>query len=537
MANEDHIPAEGDDKLEDAGPDSPSRRDFFKRAAVSGATALSGGLAAYAVGRDSIQGEIDEEWPDNILADDFKPFDQRNSMWSYASSPLLAMKWPERNEQFGRLEKDDPNHHWFVRLPFFEQKGHDNNRPGFTQIDDALTLSSWFPPLKHELRRSALGQPDTLFSRWDQSDVHEEQYQFASKKEAADVIRTTARLFGAVRCGIARRDKRWDYDPIYSLHLEPEQIKAMEEQVAPLAKDPEARAKVQEQMRGALSGMVQEMGVTDEVLTWEEDFPFQPKTVIVMAVPMDYDNVQTAPSKTCGATVGDGYTKMATLSSSVAKFIRGLGYHAVAAGNDLGLSVAYGIAAGMGEAGRNNQLLVPGYGPRVRLCKVYTDFEFVEYDQPRTWGMTEFCKSCKKCGDACPSKAIDMSDDTHYYFEGDHSEEEGYSWSNHEGIKKFHTDSKRCLTYWFDSDTDCTNCAAACTFNEPDYWYHWFIMAINPFMPKFIHKAMAELHPAFGFGGQTGTPQEHKLKKFWKTGEGMRINPTNRNVYGAMGKS
>jgi hypothetical protein len=28
---------------------------------------------------------------------------------------------------------------------------------------------------------------------------------------------------------------------------------------------------------------------------------------------------------------------------------------------------------------------------------------------------------------------------------------------------------------------------ASCTFNEPDYWHHWFVMAINPAMPRFIH--------------------------------------------------
>jgi reductive dehalogenase len=280
--------------------------------------------------------------------------------------------------------------------------------------------------------------------------------------------------------------------------------------------------------------LAKQMGVKDQELSWEKDFPFKPKSVIVMAVPMDYDNMATAPSKTNGATVGDGYTKMATLASSIAKFIRRLGYKAVASGNDLGLSVAYGIAAGLGEGGRNNQLLVPGYGPRVRLCKVYTDFDFVEYDQPRNWGIEEFCKSCKKCGEACPSGAIDMGDDTHYYFNGEHSEQEGYSWSNHEGVKKFHTDAKKCFDYWMESDTDCCACAAACTFNEPDFWHHWFIMAINPIAPAFLHAAMAELHPAFGYGS-TANPE--KVKKFWQSGEGLRINMSNKTVFGGAGKA
>ncbi len=535
MTTENNTPDEK--QVSEEGIDNPSRRNFFKRSVVGGTATFAAGLGAYGVGRASVDGAIDEGWPENVLADDFKPFDQRNGMWAYAFSPLLQQKWPERNVQFGTLVKDDPEHVWGVRVPFFEKAGFDNDKPGFSQLDDALTHASWFPPMVYDLRIGALGQPDTAFYKWDQSDVHEVQYQFGSKQEAADAIKSCARLFGAVRCGITKRDKRWDYDPIYKINgFGADVMGGLEKQIAPFTTDPEKRAQAQDEMKKAMPQLIKQLNITDETISWD-DFPFEPKSVIVMAVPMDYDNMACAPSKTSGATVGDGYTKMATLASSVAKFIKGLGYHAVACGNDLGLSVAYGIAAGMGEGGRNNHLLVPGYGPRVRLCKVYTDFEFVEYDQPRSWGITEFCKSCKKCGDACPSGAIDMADDTHYKFEGEHSDQPGYNWSNHEGVKKFHTDAKKCLTYWFDSDTDCQNCAAACTFNEPDFWHHWFIMAINPFMPKFIHGAMAELHPAFGYGGQHDTPKPDKVKKFWKSGAGLRINPTNRHVFGAVGKA
>jgi hypothetical protein len=42
---------------------------------------------------------------------------------------------------------------------------------------------------------------------------------------------------------------------------------------------------------------------------------------------------------------------MAQMANQVSKFIRGLGYHAVGAGNDLGNSVAYAIAAGLGNGG------------------------------------------------------------------------------------------------------------------------------------------------------------------------------------------
>ena len=59
-------------------------------------------------------------------------------------------------------------------------------------------------------------------------------------------------------------------------------------------------------------------------------------------------------------------------------------------------------------------------------------------------------------------------------------------------------------------------------------------MAINPYMPKFLHAAMAESHPAFGYG-HTNDPK--RVEKFWKTGEGMRTNISLKNNIGTSNKS
>jgi len=130
-----------------------------------------------------------------------------------------------------------------------------------------------------------------------------------SKKEASDAIKSAARVFGVVKCGIARRDKRWDYDPLYDIENEKE-------------------------------------------LSWEKDFPFEPKTVIIILLPMDYDCIATAPAWTADGTAADGYSQMGVKATQMAKFIKGLGYHVVGAGNDFGSSVPYAIMAELGEGGR-----------------------------------------------------------------------------------------------------------------------------------------------------------------------------------------
>jgi len=112
------------------------------------------------------------------------------------------------------------------------------------------------------------------------------------------------------------------------------------------------------------------------VLTWEDDFPFVPKSVIVFMVEMDYEAIATAPSWITDGAVGDGYGKAIKLSGQMAIFMRQLGYQAVASMNDLGVNVPYAVAAGIGEAARNGACITPEYGPRVRIAKVYTDFAF-----------------------------------------------------------------------------------------------------------------------------------------------------------------
>ncbi|MEA3278043.1 MAG: reductive dehalogenase [Pseudomonadota bacterium] len=472
--------------------DDPGRRRFFKRAAVGGGTALLGGAAAYGAAKVSLEGRPADDYP---LIDEklFKPKDQRDTVLTFVMSKALNEKHPERNEQYNRLQNKSFN--FLTGIADMYAKPWDNTKPGYTQMDRALQKAGWEPLVVAGSRWSANLQPNTPLHAWDQSDVEKEQYQFESKQQASDAIKSAARVFGAVKCGIARRDARWDYDPLY---------------------DP----------------------VNEKELSWEKDFPFEPKTVIVMLASMDYDCMATAPAWTADGTAADGYTQMGVKANQMTKFIRGLGYHAVGAGNDLGSSVPYAIMAGLGEGGRNGALLAPGVGPRVRIMKVYTDLDFVEYDRPHTWGMTEFCLSCGKCAEACPAHAIPLPEDKNggYGFEPayEFSDEPGYTWNNHIGIRKFYSDAKKCYNFWVENGSACGACIASCTFNEPDYWHHVFIMAITPWTPGPLHALMAQAHPAFGYG-HTNDPA--KVKKFWKTGEGMRTNVDLKNNIGTSNKS
>ena len=59
------------------------------------------------------------------------------------------------------------------------------------------------------------------------------------------------------------------------------------------------------------------------------------------------------------------------------------------------------IEAGLGWTGRNNLLVNPNYGARIRLVTILTDLP-LPYSHP----LKEDCHECKKCLQVCPAGAI-----------------------------------------------------------------------------------------------------------------------------------
>ena len=130
-------------------------------------------------------------------------------------------------------------------------------------------------------------------------------------------------------------------------------------------------------------------------------------------------------------------------------------------GNDTALSVALAVDAGLGELGRFGLLITKEYGPRVRLCKVFTDLPLAP-DPPADLGVRGFCEECKKCAQACPSRAIPEGGRT----------AEPLNVSNNGGLEKWMVDAERCFGFWAANGVDCTNCRAVCPWNKPNTRYH-----------------------------------------------------------------
>ncbi len=444
----------------------PGRRNFMK--ITAGAAAAVGAIGAGAYTGVKMKGTPHDEFPVPV-EDDLKPVDQRDMVWTFVMSEKLQRKHP------ARIAKFENGFDFRKKLTTTYLKSPPQEVTGYTQLDRAIGAAAW--AVNNQLASGQqYGQPDKGVLTWDQSDVAETQYKFATKEEASLAIKSAARSFGISRCGITRRDRRWDYEPLYDIENERE-------------------------------------------LSWDKDFPFTPKSVIVMAVEMDYEAIRTSPAWTSMGPASEGYVLGVKAAGEIAKFLRMLGYHAVGSMNDLGLCVPYAIAAGLGEGARNGALIAPTLGPRHRLCKVYTDFDFLEYDKPRDFGVASFCENCKRCADSCPSAAITQADKPSWGPEYEGSDDPDYAYHSRSGVLKFHNDAKKCLKFWIDNDGGCSNCITSCPYNKPDFWHHRFVDAQNVIAPGPLHAFMREMDIWFGYG-TVSDPE--RVKAFWKSGKNMR---------------
>ncbi|MBI2961842.1 MAG: 4Fe-4S dicluster domain-containing protein [Betaproteobacteria bacterium] len=198
---------------------------------------------------------------------------------------------------------------------------------------------------------------------------------------------------------------------------------------------------------------------------WGEPIEIAHKYAISIAHEMNYERLRYSPSFIDGAEVGFGYLVSATIATSLACYIRELGHPAMAHFHvsERVLHVPIAVAAGLGELGRNNCLIVKDIGPRLRLATVTTDLPLA-VDHPIDLGVQALCSECNKCAALCPSQCL---------AKGEKQVERGYA--------HWVADNDKCITYWNanrDRWNDCARCITVCPLNKPNRWWHRFAMSL-----------------------------------------------------------
>ena len=351
-------------------------------------------------------------------------------------------RFDQRNDIFRRTNSDPE----FIELKqrFRDREGR-RKKPGHTQLNYALTGAAWY--LEDHFAMGLAGSNHPGLYAWQSRDdsLNELPQQEIEPATATRLVKESAQFFGAALVGVSELGPLWLYSHIVN----------------------------------DLTGEAQEL-----------DLPEKYRYAVVIAVEMDYDFIQTSPMGSSSAATGLGYSKMAVAAGLTAQFIRGLGYDAIPMGNDTALSIPLAIEAGLGELGRNELLITEKYGPRVRLCKVFTDLPLIP-DEPVFLGVEKFCEQCKKCADQCPSQAIPHEGKT----------DQARTRSNSSGVKKWMINPEKCYRFWASNRTDCANCIRVCPFNQEKGWIHdvgrYFIKHLPIFNPVLLW-----LHSLLNYGEQ-----------------------------------
>jgi len=359
-------------------------------------------------------------WPDNQPDQlDQEEIDKLNERFK-ASDQMLGIKltrefqpFTQRNDIFTRAfwDRSIRNKHtegFFqsYRTSFTERKGDGFSRKDFALRNAAWAVSSILANRSaSEGRREGFQAPIIV-----DTPIAETRMESIDPAIESQEIKQLARLFGADLVGITEVDLRWHYaSRVDSRDFEPV----------------------------------------------PNDLPDGISHVIVMGHAMDAELVKTYPSALAGASSGLEYSNEAAIVTQLASYIRHLGYEAIASMNDTALVIPYAIKAGLGEYGRNQMLLTPEYGPRVRFSKIFTNLPLLP-DTPEQLGIRQYCELCHRCADACPPKALPFGPPT----------AQVQNRSTITGVVKWSSDAEKCFGYWAKLKTDCAICMRVCPFGS-----------------------------------------------------------------------
>jgi reductive dehalogenase len=307
----------------------------------------------------------------------------------------------------------------------------ESKKEGYSRIDFALVSAGWtvYERFPYAFAWERKGLIDIGYGvNWMKSKHIIKDPESFTKK-----VKKAAKFYGASLVGIADVNEKWIYKTGF---VRPDQTS-------------EAEAKHEVRVGTA------EDSIYDQFIELPEGI----NKVIVIGVEMDEYAISTAPTQPAAAAAAVAYSKMAFIISCLGEFIRNLGYRAIQCGNDTALSIPIAIDAGLGALGRNGLLLTPEFGPRVRICKVFTDLPLTSNvpNQEFIEKVKSYCKTCSRCAEACEKDAITREEYPSF---------KPINISNNPGVKKYYVDVEKCFEFWVENSSDCGNCIMVCPFSK-----------------------------------------------------------------------
>jgi len=259
--------------------------------------------------------------------------------------------------------------------------------------------------------------------------------------------------------------------------------------------------KLDEKTKKLLYGFVQfedvEQGYEKEDGT--KVLPDKDLWVIVSLMPQSLWMAQYTDKMTWAKNNVAAYSRTNVYSNRVKVFLRGLGYqHYGGSTVSLGRAVGFGVMAGLAEYGRHNMMVSPQYGTNFRTVMLTVTDLPLAVTKPIDAGITNFCRTCMKCAEMCPSGAISMSKEP--FWGGDPPYQA-------KGIEGWYLDDKKCYAHGWGGEPDCGVCQAVCPFSKFDEAVMHDLMRASISTTPALNNVISKLDDVFGYGEQkTGSP-------------------------------
>jgi reductive dehalogenase len=338
----------------------------------------------------------------------------------YKLNKDIYRNFPEENNCFFRAlyDEDFPGYLQFLKSNMTHWV--DSGEPGFSRVDLALYAAAW--TIDAHMPFTRRWDPKPSEKDYIPKEIINRPPDPIPPEKLTQYVKRAAQYFGASQVGITKLDSHW----LYEGHVK---IKG----TSPHKKE--------------------------DIEKKPYDIPSDVTNAIIIAIEMEPKGIRNAPNFLEVASVGWGYSQMAIIATSVAQFIRNLGYFAIPASNDTAASIPLAIDAGLGAQGRNGLLLTKKWGPRVRLCKILTNMPLV-HDSPDIAYINKinnFCKTCLRCAEACEAEAISQAESP---------DTVPRCSSNNPGVEKWYVDTNACYSVWVKYSTDCGRCIQVCPFSK-----------------------------------------------------------------------
>lgn len=180
------------------------------------------------------------------------------------------------------------------------------------------------------------------------------------------------------------------------------------------------------------------------------------------------------------------YNLKSLLQGQLQNFMRTLGYMCLGEAanfNALGVHTGFAVMAGLGEMSRIGHTITPEYGLQQRVQMVITDLPLPN-GKPIDFGLHVFCKTCKKCADYCPARAINPVTEPTWDNDG--------LFYRATGIKRWWLNEPLCNAY-LRRFNGCATCFAVCPYSKRHNMSYNDLfrrsVATNPALNRFWRKA------------------------------------------------